>query len=215
MIFYDLHSHKPSQQAEDVTIISVDLREQYILSEDMAKSGHVGYYSAGVHPWYIDKNRLPVLRKLAALPSVVAIGETGLDKNRGDYLLQLDFFEEHILLSEKVTKPLIIHCVKAWDDLLRIQKALKPTQPWIIHGFRGNENLATQMLNTGMYLSFGIHHNIASLKAAWDKKRLFIETDDTDINIRDVYALIANNLNITINELLDEAKDLFKKFSFI
>ena len=212
MIFYDLHSHRQSQQAEDVTIISVDLREQNCLSSvDIAKN----IYSAGVHPWYIDKTLIHEVRKLALLSSVVAIGETGLDKNRGNYLSQLDIFEEHIRLSEEVMKPLIIHCVKAWDDLLYIKKSLNPSMPWIIHGFRGNENLATQLLNAGMYLSFGIHHNTESLKVAWDQKRLFIETDDTDINIREVYTKIAANLNISLNELLDEVKGLFKKFSFI
>ena len=204
MTFYDLHSHKPAQQVEDITIISIDLRDENCLT-DIAENA--GYYSVGIHPWHIDKNLMPEVRKLVTLPSVVAIGETGLDKNKGNLSLQQDIFEEHIRLSEETKKPLIIHCVKAWDDLFRIQKSFKPSMPWIIHGFRGNGNLAAQLLNAGMYLSFGLHNNAESLKAAWDKKRLFTETDDMDINIREVSTTIAGKLNITVKELLDEVRE--------
>ena len=157
---------------------------------------------------------MPEVRRLASLPFVVAIGETGLDKNtvndQDDLSIQKEIFTEHILISEEVKKPLIIHCVKAWDELLHIRKTTKPLMPWIIHGFRGNAILATQLLNAGLYLSFGINHNIEALKAAWDKGRLFTETDNTDVDIREVCSSIANKLNISINELLDEIGRLYK-----
>ena len=82
--------------------------------------------------------------------------------------------------------------------------------PWIVHGFRGNETLANQLLSVGMYLSFGIHHNTESLKLAWNKGCLFTETDDADIEIREVCTTIACKLDISINELLDEIGSLFK-----
>ena len=82
--------------------------------------------------------------------------------------------------------------------------------PWIIHGFRGNAILATQLLSAELYLSFGLHYNVEALKAAWDKGHLFTETDNADIDIREVCSSIADNLNISIKELLDEIGGLFK-----
>ena len=219
MIFFDLHSHRPSQQSEDVTIISVDLCDQSsLLSVDIAKNIHPGYYSAGIHPWYIDKTFIHEVRKLALLPSVVAIGETGLDKitaaGTDTFKLQQELFMEHIALSEKVKKPLIIHCVKAWDELLHICKSAKPTMPWIIHGFRGKAALAGQLMDAGLYLSFGANHNTDSLKAAWKQHRLLAETDDTNTDIRYVYKQIANNLDITVKELSDSIEKIFKSEFF-
>ena len=224
--FYDLHSHKHASRPGDITIISVDIRNSNYLSDFYSQnfdrqpsinseaSVYSSYYSVGLHPWYIDKSLMPEVRRLASLPFVVAIGETGLDRNtvndQDDLSIQKEIFTEHILISEEVKKPLIIHCVKAWDELLHIRKTTKPLMPWIIHGFRGNAILATQLLNAGLYLSFGINHNIEALKAAWDKGRLFTETDNTDVDIREVCSSIANKLNISINELLDEIGRLYK-----
>ena len=213
MIYYDLHSHRSSQQAEDVTIVSVDLCDQSSLLSVGIKNIHTGYYSAGVHPWYIDKTLVHEVRKLALLPSVVAIGETGLDKitaaGMDDFKLQQELFIEHIALSEKVKKPLIIHCVKAWDELLHIRKTTKPVMPWIIHGFRSKATLAGQLLNAGIYLSFGALYNVDSLKAAWEKRLLLAETDEARIDIRDIYARIANKLDITVEDLSDEIGAFF------
>ena len=225
-MFFDIHSHRPARQSGVITIISADIHNKNgvsgFYSQSLGKhtAGHseipsyLGYYSIGLHPWYIDESLIPEVRKFAVLPSVVAIGETGLDKNtaknQDDFSLQKEIFTEHILISEEVKKPLVIHCVKAWDELLHIHKSSKPSMPWIIHGFRGNAILATQLLNAGLYLSFGINHNAEALKVAWDKGRLFAETDDADIGIREICATIACKLDISINDLLDEISNLFK-----
>ena len=215
MLYYDLHSHRPARQTEDIAIISIDLHGQQAL-ENIMSDNNAGYFSVGIHPWNPDKSLMPEVKRLAALPYVVAIGETGLDKatakKQGDFSLQQEIFAEHIFLSEETKKPLIIHCVKAWDELLCIHTSLKPSMPWIIHGFRGNAILATQLLDAGLYLSFGMHHNTEALKKAWDKGRLFAETDDADVDICEVCTSIAGKLNIPINELLSEISSLFLYF---
>lgn len=202
-----------------MAVISVDLynpQNQLTPSANChtAITGHPAYYSVGVHPWHPDKNLMPKVRKYAALPSVVAIGETGLDKITADtpegFMLQQELFLEHIHLSETIGKPLIIHCVKAWDELLHIRKITQPSAPWIIHGFRGKEALAVQLLNTGLYLSFGSFYNRYALKTAWNRHRLLIETDDKQTNIRDIYQQIADELQITIHDLSCETGVFFK-----
>lgn len=152
--------------------------------------------------------------RYATQPAVVAIGETGLDKitagSPETFKRQQELFTQHIRLSEETGKPLIIHCVKAWDELLHIRKATHPAVPWIIHGFRGKELLATQLLDAGLYLSFGSFYNPEALKAAWKRHHLLIETDDKQTNIREVYQQIASELKITVDLLSDEIGTIFK-----
>ena len=97
---------------------------------------------------------------LSGHPESIAIGEAGFDKLRGPSPeLQRKVFEEQVAISEELKKPVVIHCVRAWDELLAVHKKLKPKMPWLIHGFRGNTELAAQLLSKGMYLSFWFDFN--------------------------------------------------------
>lgn len=203
MTYYDIHTHKQEIRHDEMAIISVDIRKPYELNH---LCNH--FFSAGVHPWYIEaydqeaaKLLLDAVCRFAHLPAILAIGETGLDKSAATsasgFALQQEIFISHARLSEEVKKPLIIHCVKAWEELLHIRQSIKPAMPWIIHGFRGKATLASRLLNSGLYLSFGIHYNIDSLKAAWQKGRLLLETDDKNIAIRTVYQQVACDLTIS------------------
>lgn len=80
------------------------------------------------------------------------------------------------------------------------QKIVKPHIPWIIHGFRGNGELAQQLILQGFYLSFGEHFQISSLCKAWPE-RLLIETDESSCSIQDIYQRLASGLQISVNEL--------------
>lgn len=115
------------------------------------------YYSVGIHPWYSFEVTPQMWRQLeidAAAPEVIAIGECGIDKLRGaDISLQAEIFRRHILLSEALGKPLIIHCVRAIEQIERLRTEMRPTQPWILHGFRGKPRQAHQLLSRGYYLS--------------------------------------------------------------
>jgi len=213
MRYYDIHTHRPAIHPEDMAIISIDIRKPFIPCALM--------YSAGVHPWYIDYDDKGTTGRLfekvheyAQLPAVIAIGEAGLDKmtakTTNDYLSQQTLFISHAHLAEEVKKPLIIHCVRAWNELLRIQLSFQPAVPWVVHGFRGKESLASRLLDAGFYLSFGLHYNIISLQEAWTYHRLLVETDDNQINIRDVYHQIANDLLLPEQELVLEIEKRLK-----
>jgi len=220
MRYYDIHTHQPSLHPEDIAILSVDIRKTFVPGTRRV--------AVGVHPWYISYNDTETTEQLfekvrgySLLPDVVAIGETGLDKmtakTTNDYQFQQVLFSSHALLAEKVKKTLIIHCVKAWDDLLRIRQSIKPSVPWIVHGFRGKEPLASRLLNAGFYLSFGQHYNLESLKAAWTNNRLLAETDDNQINIREVYHQMACDLHISEQLLSNEIEgkiELIFNFQF-
>ncbi|WP_232056673.1 TatD family hydrolase [Methylomonas rhizoryzae] len=126
--------------------------------EDRADNGR--YFSLGMHPWFIERQAQEIafsrLERLAAHPKVLAIGECGLDKCIATPpARQAEVFSRHIELSEAVGKPLIIHCVRAFAELLQLKKRFAPRQAWIVHGFTGKPALAKQLLQHGCYLSFG------------------------------------------------------------
>jgi len=185
-----------------MAIISVDATNGVLPSD--------GHHSVGIHPAHADLDALDIdtLTTLVNHPKVVAIGETGLDKLAlPPFHQQEEIFIHHIKLAEKERKPLIIHCVKACQEMIAIRKRYKNDVPWIIHGFRGNSEYANQFLHAGFYLSFGMHYHPESLQAAWKAGRLFAETDDEDISIEDVYQRITSHLSITGEALSQQIRE--------
>lgn len=168
--FDDIHRHSP---AEDPGRAVVNLPLGV-----MPQPG--GWYSAGIHPWEADSADvfMPWLETVAALPNVLAIGECGLDKLKGPSLdVQLPVFESQIKLSERVGKPLIIHNVKAVDELIALRRKYKPVQQWIIHGYRGAPQMTGQLLRHGFGLSYGRHYNSDSYVMTPPEHR-YCETDE-------------------------------------
>ena len=136
-------------------------------------------YSLGIHPWHAadtTPNKLETLHSQAALPQVKAIGETGLDKNSPAPELQLALLHKHIALSESLHKPLILHVVGTYNDIVAIRKKIRPAQPWIIHGYRGKPQLTAELLRHGFYLSLGQRYNPQSATLI-PSDRLLLETD--------------------------------------
>lgn len=121
--------------------------------------GTLGYHvSAGLHPWYL--NRMSVnecgdkLIELASSPYVLAIGEIGIDKAIATPLkTQLDYFDAQLNIARAFQKPVIIHAVKSYNDLMPFLK--KSRVPFIFHGFAGNEQQAKELLKYNCKLSFG------------------------------------------------------------
>lgn len=151
-------------------------------------------YAVGIHPWETEHHSLEALSPLweavterATASSVVMIGETGLDALRGNMEVQLSLFEQHALLAERVGKPMVIHNVRATHHLLALRRRLRPSQRWIVHGFRGKPAQAQQLLDTGFDLSFGYHCHPATLQAC-PLHRLHLETDDGVHSLSTVYA---------------------------
>lgn len=149
-----------------------------------------GWYSVGIHPWHIGRSggehsgaegtvagRVCGLEELVRHPQVLAVGEAGLDKLADAPMdLQVEVFRRQACLAEEVGKPLVIHLVKAVDELLKVKWDLRPSNPWIIHGFRGKAALAEEYLKHGFYLSFGEKYQEAALCRV-PADRLFIVTD--------------------------------------
>jgi TatD DNase family protein len=164
----------------------------------------------GIHPWHLKKETIDVLiakvKKAARSPNLVAIGEAGFDKLRGpETEIQARAFEEQVLISEEIKKPLFIHCVRSWNELLPVHKRLRPKMPWLIHGFRGKPELAQQLIDKGMYLSFWfdfvIRAESSELLRSLPRERIFFETDGADVDIRTIYGKVAADLELDVDEL--------------
>ncbi|MBS1638068.1 MAG: TatD family hydrolase [Bacteroidetes bacterium] len=191
--YINIHSHKPVQNAGQVTVLN--------LSDHFEQVSLHPLVSIGLHPWYISRENpqkvLSQIREYAIHPHVIAIGECGLDLLIDVPLLEQEFFfRDQILLAESLRKPLIIHCVKAFNELIRIKKEMDVTVPMIIHGFNNNAAIAGQLQQHGFYLSFGKallkHHSPAiSQITQWPAERLFLETDDADTDISRIFEAAA------------------------
>ena len=180
-----------------------------------------GYFSLGIHPWFIDRQNIDnAFRTLASFqhhPQLLAIGECGLDKCIDTPMpLQIEVFNRQIELAEHLGKPLIIHCVKAFNQLLQIKKARKIESDWIIHGFQAHPDMAAQLVKQGCYLSFGAallnvrsHAKQALAETAAD--RIFLETDTAKLPIGAIYAAAAKILGCDIASLRQPILDNFKR----
>jgi len=213
MFYLDIHTHRHRPQEGVYQIQSLSFNENLFLA--MPKTKPV---SMGLHPWYARLEQLQqdmaYLGVAARQENVKMIGECGLDKTRGESIeKQLIIFEQQLRLAQELNKPLIIHCVKAFDELIALKKRLKPSIPLIIHGFQKNEAMALQLHRQGFYLSFGaaLSHSPGLQQVI---RRIdfpfFLETDDAPADIASIYEAVARLKKIAVEELKDRIFALWK-----
>lgn len=219
MKYFNLHTHKFTNSSE-----ILELGNQYPWEFDAT----IPSYSIGIHPWYIDVNRLEndlkVIEEKLQLKECLALGECGLDKRIEIPLaLQIEVFEKQIALAEKYQKPLVLHLVAAFDELIAIKKRLKIKVPIVIHGFSKNEQVAKQLIDNGFYLSFGkyllrsrsLGTELETVFKSVPNDRFFLETDTIEETLEEVYTLAAKYKNIKIEDLIEILKvnfnTVFKK----
>lgn len=175
------------------------------------------YYSVGIHPWYITDKYVEEWKKLQRIASngqVLAIGETGLDKLTGpDMTIQAKVFESHVELSEQIKKPLIIHSVRTSNELISLKRRYKPSVPWIIHGFRGNKNIALQLVEQDFYLSFGEKYQEEALLNV-PISRILLETDESTEDIMQLYIRAASLLSLPDYQFKEQVRQNIEKVFF-
>jgi TatD DNase family protein len=204
MNFYDIHTHDAPPPTEEGEEAHPSIMDVYPLGFEDAKDTSLScYFSCGVHPWYSEnaEPQLNFLEEIAGDHRIIAIGEAGYDKLKGPNLaVQRMVFERQIELSEQLQKPLIIHCVKAWDELLTSKKKFNPIQPWVIHGYRGKRERTKTLSAQGFMFSVNEKFNKDFVNEI-PLDALFCETDDWDLSIEEVYAEVAEALGLPVEEL--------------
>lgn len=209
MEFFNLHTHKFTNQDKVLELVN-----QYPQEFDVA----IPYYSIGIHPWYIDNERLEddlqVIDFKLLNCNCLAIGECGLDKRiEISFELQERVFEKQLLLAQKHNKSVVIHCVAAFQEVIAIKKRLGVTVPMIIHGFSKNKQVAKGLIDNGFYISFGkyllLNPELEVVFQSIPNDRFFLETDTVEEGIEEVYALAAKYKNWSMNELQQQIKSNF------
>ncbi|MFP4471311.1 MAG: TatD family hydrolase [Bacteroidales bacterium] len=206
MKYINIHSHKISNEPDVISLTN-------IFAADAGQLTNIGpgYFSVGLHPWYIRKERLEedmaLAEKAASHPQVIAIGETGLDRiTDADWSLQQEVFGRHLEIAARAGKPVIVHAVKSHPEVISLHRSLGLDVQMIFHDFNKHRNLARQLLDHGFYLSLKaslLSHGRRSenLIGEIPDDRLFLETDDTGMDIREFYQAVAEEKNIPVDEL--------------
>lgn len=194
MILFDFHHHN-----RENTYGIYNLEPKEIVIEKK--------FSVGIHPKDIDENweeNFEKIKEISLLQNYVAIGECGLDGLISvNENLQKEVFEKHILWANQINKPVIIHCVKRFSEIIPFQKIAEI--PLVIHGFNKKKTIADEMLRHGFYLSFGksVLHNLSlqSILKEFPLEKIFLETDDANFNIEELYQKTAEIKGISIENL--------------
>jgi len=209
MSFFDVHTHKKSTQEN---VFSIE--NKYPNALDFTTP-----FSIGIHPWFVNEGKinealLSVEEKLQE-ENCVALGECGLDRvSTTDFELQKFVFKKQIGLSENYQKPLIIHCVKAFQEIIEIKKEVKPKQIWILHGFHQNLQIAESLLKNRSILSFGAaiinNKKLQEVVLEIPLTSILLETDNAEIEIQAIYQKVAEIRKIEVEELQQQIHQNFK-----
>lgn len=145
----------------------------------------------GIHPNYVAEappGDWDIVLDLAGHPSVVAIGETGLDRywDKTPFDQQEASFAKHLELAHKLDKPIVIHAREAEADVARMLKvAFDERGPikGILHSYTGPLEPALEGVRMGLHVSFAgmitykSAENVRGVAKEIPLDRLLVETD--------------------------------------
>jgi TatD DNase family protein len=198
VLYIDIHTHK--QNLKTTSIVN--------WLNNFSQLPANGFYSVGIHPWYINtetEKELTELTTISQQTNVLAIGECGLDKVCNvNFTLQQTYFLKQIQLANTLQKPLIIHCVRAFNEVVQVLEEQKVNVPVVFHGFNKKHLLAQSLIAKGYYLSFGkqlLTTSVAETFKFLPLEQVFLETDDSEIEIEELYKAAAAIKNTDVASL--------------
>lgn len=210
MDFIDVHTHTFSSDKKVFSIVNT-----YPNSVNFSQP-----FSIGMHPWFINSDKIEeeilLLESKLQYKNCVALGECGLDKRIDvDFELQKAIFKKQILISEKYKKPLIIHCVKAYQEIIEIKKEMQPNQTWVLHGFNKSKQVAESCIKNGILLSFGAamikNKKLQDVFLEIPISSILLETDNSKLEIQAIYQKVSAIKNIHLKDLQEAIHQNFKK----
>jgi len=207
----NLHTHR-TDETGNIQILNV-------FAQDLPPTETGCFFSVGLHPWHIAKVNpeecFQAIDRVAEQKNMLAIGECGLDRSVDVIFARQElYFKQQVQLADKHRKPLIIHCVRAYSDLQKHKKENKSGLPWIIHGYFGNLETTLSLIKHNFYFSVGEQllkdESKHTIFRSIPFDRLFLETDDREISIAEIYSLAAHILKIDEIELAQIVVNNFK-----
>jgi len=204
MEFIDFHTHQPTAE------------------------GVISPRSFGIHPWDADKEETRDYDSfraeyLSRFEQADIVGECGLDKCCvAKWERQKELFEWQIRIAIELDKPMVIHCVRSYDELMAMRRAVEGLMPgtWVVHGFTGHRQLAGQLYREGIWVSYGAaildSRRIKVRDSLSDNPNPFmLETDTDSCGIEAIYREAACIRGTTPQELANTIKEnynaLFEK----
>lgn len=197
MDFFDFHHHKKNIQYG-------------IYNLDLDAVPPESSYSIGIHPKDIAVDSLEEQfrwLKSNISENCLAIGECGLDSMVPiPQNIQEKVFLRQIYLSNEIRKPMIIHCVRKFYEVISFKK--KAEQAVIIHGFNKKQRIADDLLKNNFYLSFGkavlYHLSLQDIVRNTPLDRIFLETDNEQFNIEELYSKVSDLKGISLEKLNEQ-----------
>lgn len=204
--FIDIHTHAARSGKDTVTVQNIFPGEGFA-----AFSGR-NFYSVGLHPWHIgtreeNNEALQMVENALEFSHVIFVGEAGLDKvSEKDFAEQQHVFEAQAFMAEEYQYPLVIHCVKAYNEVVELRKKMKPVMPWIMHAYNGSIELTGQMVEMGFLFSFGdilFRDNARAIESFefLPLNKIFFETDEADTSVETIYKRGAELKKVPMEEL--------------
>jgi TatD DNase family protein len=214
MNYIDIHTHKRYHDPETTLILNV-------FPDNLDPVKQSDFCSVGLHPWHVEEDtwemQVSLVKSAARNSRVVAVGETGLDKKtaRPFETQQLAFLAQ-LAIAESEKKPLVVHCVRSYSEMLSCRKRSDPSLPWIFHWFNSDRQMAEALIRKNCYLSFGhmlFREGSKAFRIFNDipLDRVFFETDDAGYSIREIYNQAAGLRNITVTDLKSRILDNFSR----
>lgn len=195
-MFTDIHTHH-RQSAGGASIYNLTPGEEPC----------EGFFSAGVHPWLADQftpaSAISYLKSTHKYPQFVAVGEIGIDRACAVPIAQqASLFECQMIWAAEHNIPCIIHCVRAYSDILQVLKRHKFIPTVIFHAYSGNKQTTVQLSHFGAYFSLGMRELMrTNYLQEIPTDKLFLETDVQKSEISSVYDLASKQLDMPIDEL--------------
>ena len=174
-------------------------------------SRHIELRAVGIHPWDVENSSIDE----SIFQGAQAIGEIGLDYAcKVNRQRQEEFFKQQLLIAQQLKLPVVIHCVRAFEQVLKILQSYT-LRGVIFHGFIGSKELATEVIKRGYFLSFGertfrSQKTIEALRNT-PLENLFLETDVSDIPIEEIYAKTAQITGVDMNTLIHSIINNYNK----
>lgn len=204
-IYINIHGHRQANNIQEWVMMNLMARDYP--PDDIEN----GFYSVGFHPYNVGKvdeeDTINKVRLSTENPRVLAVGEIGLDKSiKAPLDAQRRIFEAQVDIAEFTDLPVVLHVVKAFNEMVEFMKVHRPAVPMIIHGYNGSPEMAEALLNAGFMISFGEaiakeHSKIVESLLLVPVDRLFLETDEGDLDIREIYHFAAEVKGISVDQL--------------
>jgi TatD DNase family protein len=203
--YINIHGHRQASSIEEWVMMNLMAKD--FPPEDIEN----GYYSVGFHPYNVGKaneqETLDRVRKAVEHPRVLAIGEIGLDKSiEAPMEDQVRIFEKQVKIAESANLPVILHVVRSFNEMVGFMKAQQPVVSMIIHGYNGSAEMADELVKAGFLISFGEainreHSKIIEALQRVPVEMMFLETDEGDMDIRELYQFAAEVKGISVDHL--------------